>query len=889
MTHGRALVRWLLALLWALLLSQSAHAQSTIKTLDASDISAQLWPSAMLWHDPLGDRTLADWQQAMARATDDPAANSSAAGFTRLGASDMPLRRRAGAIWIAIHLNNPQAPLVRRLVVSPARLERVDAWLLTGPPDHSAQHLGRSGLSVPLTARPLGGNEPAWGLTVPSGASTMLLRLESRTALQSAISLWQPQAHDLHARQTDLLQAMESGALAITALLTLLFALWLRESTWAWYGITSLSLLVYQACFNGQAVLWLWPGQPHWTLPAMTLAVAATHTSTVLFVLSFVPRSHVPRLGNACALALAGLSVLGWFLAWRIGFRTGIVLQELVGLLLPMLLLWLPLRAWRRGDRSARFLLLSFSLACIASISRATAAQGWLPGGAWLENWLLPLGAVLTSTVLMLAMADRIRTLVKQRAQETLRHQEVLESRISEATGALIQARDQAEAAVKFKQRFLSRVSHDLRTPLHVLLGNAAAARAALAQLPAGHGPDGAQQRLTASVLAVERSGDDILQLSNELLDLARSETGELSLKPSAASLAALMRDLGETARWLAQGQRNQVEVQTQLAVPWVVLDAERVKQVLHNLLANACAATHDGAITLGARSSRIDAEQAHLEFWVRDTGRGISAEAQHRIFEPFEQIDGHSATGCAGLGLAIAQQWVQMMGSHISVASSLGAGSEFSWSMQAPIATALQQDDRALADSGSGPDTTLQGHVLVVDDLEAHRLWLQDVLHAIGLQVSLASGGRAAMAMLEVQANGTPDGRHDTLRPIDLVITDQNMPDGDGHTLLQWCRQHLPGLAVVALSSTPQPPDLFDAALLKPAHPSQLRPVLQHLLPPALDWAELRQLAHGGDGLSVDAWIARHRHQLGQGPRARGVIELGQSLQLAALVRWLR
>lgn len=879
--------RWILALITVWLTVCSAHAAVPAVALEDSAASVNLLPAATLWHDPRGELTFGDWLQTVGQTT--------TAGFTRVDASEMPLKRRTGAIWIAIKVDNPHTALQRRLVVSPARLERVDAWLLSGPVARQVQHLGQSGLSVPLAVRPLTSNAPAWDLSLPPGQSTVLLRVESRTLLQPTITLWEPQAHDLTARRTDLFHGMEAGALAITALLTLIFALWLREAPWAWYSLTSLSLLVYQACFNGQAALLLWPTQPHWTLPALTLAVATTHVSATLFVLGFVMRSHVSAAARMCALGLAGLSVLGCLLAWTVGFKTGIVLQEMVGLLLPMVLLWLPLRAWKMGDRSARFVLLSFSLACIASIFRATAAQGWLPSGAWLESWLLPMGAVLTSTVLMLAMSDRIRALVKQQALETQRHQNVLENRIEEATGALIQARDKAQEAVKFKQRFLSRVSHDLRTPLHVLLGNSADARALLAQWSVKHGAEATHERLAASMLAVERSGDDILQLSNELLDLARSEAGELSLKPTATSLLALLQQLGETAHWLAQTQRNHVSMQTALEVKWVMIDAERVKQVLHNLLANACAATHDGVITLGARSTRTaEAKVARVEFWVSDTGRGISTDAQRRIFEPFEQINELSATGCAGLGLTISQQWVQLMGSHIAVTSQLGVGSQFSWSMDVPEAAAPAaitplNAHAGIVSSQSNTNEALQGHVLVVDDLEAHRLWLQDLLQQAGLKVSIAEGGRAAMAMLQSQANGVIGVQQEALCPVDLVITDQNMPGGDGHALLQWCRQHLPGLAVVALSSTPQPPELFDAALLKPIGFSQLHPVLQHLLPPTLNWHELCQLAHQGDGLGVDAWIARHRHQLGQGPRARGVIELGQSLQLAALVRWLR
>lgn len=801
---------------------------------------------------------------------------------------------------MAVQLHNPQAALLRHLVVTPPRLERIDAWLLSGAPGNAPQPLGRSGLALPLSERPLAVSTPAWQLTLPPGASIVLLRIQSRTPLTSQLSLWSPSAHALDVRQTDFRHGLEAGALALAALLALVFALWLRESSWAWYGAASLCILVYQACFSGMALLWLWPAHPQWTLPALSMALAGAHLGWVMFFLHFTAPGGQPAWARVAALGLAGLSLLGFFLVFAQGFGVGIALQELAGLLLPLVLPWLAWHAWRHGDQPARFLLLSYGLLATASILQVAVVRGWIAPAPWLNNWFLPLAAILTSVVMMLAMADRLRELSRQQVLLARQHQETLQTRILAATAELMQARDAAQAAVQFKSRFLARVSHDLRTPLHTLLGNATLARRYLDQLPAT-GPAVKKERLQESLQGVERSGRDMLQLCDELLELVRGEAGRLNLSTAPSHLPTLVQEAASSVHWLAQHQGNRLQLELDVAVPDLVLDAARVKQVLRNLMTNACAATQSGIITLGMRSAlAADAGTAWLEVWVGDTGRGIAPEALERIFEPFEQVDASNATGSSGLGLAIARQWVRLMGGDIAVQSTPGVGSVFSWHMQVPMAAAAwvaatRQPDPVPPDplhpvSPTSANPPLRGHVLVVDDMADWRLALQNMLQHMGLQVSQASGGCAAIALLQEQTE-SPDGvlAGAPAHRVDLVITDQNMPGGDGHSLLQWCRHHRPGLAMVAFSSSLQSPGLFDADLLKPASPALVRQVLQRLLPPPLDWPALRSLADCGDGLGVDAWIARHRSQLGDGPLAHGVLALGGSLQLAALVRWLK
>ena len=132
---------------WLVLLAAcSSRAGTPDILIDPAQASIHLTPSALLWHDATGERTLADWQQSFATGP----APTSAAGFDWIAPANMPIGRRAGAVWVAVPLSNPHAALARHLVVGPARLEWLDAWLLSGTAGSTVQALGRTGLSVPL-------------------------------------------------------------------------------------------------------------------------------------------------------------------------------------------------------------------------------------------------------------------------------------------------------------------------------------------------------------------------------------------------------------------------------------------------------------------------------------------------------------------------------------------------------------------------------------------------------------------------------------------------------------------------------------------------------------------------------------------------------------------
>ena len=826
------------------------------------------------------------------------------------------LTRMPGALWVRLALDNPGPPTPYVLQVG-ERFEHVDAWLLLNerrPADWAtAQYLGHAGQALPLLQRPLNATTIGYPLTLPSGRSTVMLRLKSRTTLAPNLALWQPVAWAHSTRMTDWRDGVEAGALFFAAVLALLFGLWLRELSWIWYSLMNIGLLMYLGGHSGATGLWLWPTNPERVVLQASVSLAQSQLFAALFFLRFFGKQNLPRWGHHTLLGVGLLSVWGTLVCITVNYQVGIVFQEVSSLALPLLIMFLAGRAWRRGFAPGRFVLMSFGLLAAATVMRLAMHRQFIYLPPAIEQWLMPLAAVLATATLMMALADQVLRLRRQQVWAERAHSADLEHSITSATHELARARDAAQAASRFKGEFLARVSHDLRTPLHTLLGYADLAQRAMS-------PGADNTRARTMLAAMERSGQNVLELIDELLQFARGEEGRLVLAPRAVFVGALARDVMEHMRPLAKRGGNRLVLAGHVEVPVVWVDEARLRQVLQNLLANACAATRDGHITLTLSSTWATAadETEHtravlLTCAVADSGRGIGPNDLAHLFQPFAQGPAGAVAMPAqgfGLGLAICRQWVRLMGSEVTVQSTLGVGSVFGFTLRteeapeavATVPAALETLESRHAQPGLAVryDGPARG-VLVVDDVPENCALMEELLADMGFEVHSCASATAAIALLQ-----GPLGSR-----INLVLTDQYMPEGDGWQLLRWCRQTLPTLPVVLLSAAPlnaQETGRFDAHLLKPARVWELQQVIGDLLqlawttpapagpttpspdtiaPGAVDRGELatlRQLAFEGRGLEVDAWLAQHGRALHPALLAQ-LQPLAEQMQLADLV----
>jgi signal transduction histidine kinase/DNA-binding NarL/FixJ family response regulator len=346
-----------------------------------------------------------------------------------------------------------------------------------------------------------------------------------------------------------------------------------------------------------------------------------------------------------------------------------------------------------------------------------------------------------------------------------------LENRVAERTSQLTEAKQSADAANHAKSDFLANMSHELRTPLNGILGYAQILERSQTMTKTDqHG-----------INIIHQCGSHLLTLINDILDLAKIESGKMELHKTAFHLPSFMQAVVEISRIKAEQKELEFNYQSTANLPeGITADEKRLRQVLLNLLGNAIKFTDQGSVSLEITVSNNPSNFSliKLHFQVRDTGVGMSPAQLEKIFLPFEQVgdDSRKSEG-TGLGLAITQKIIEMMDSSISVHSELGAGSLFEFEISCPVAadwmhsSTLTKTGKITGYSGS------KKQVLIVDDRWENRSVIVNLLSPLGFVMREAENGREALEQIEKL-------------PPDLIITDLAMPVVDGWEMLSQVRQ---------------------------------------------------------------------------------------------------
>ena len=327
----------------------------------------------------------------------------------------------------------------------------------------------------------------------------------------------------------------------------------------------------------------------------------------------------------------------------------------------------------------------------------------------------------------------------------------------------LEQAREQAEQASRTKSRFLASMSHELRTPLNAIIG--------LTEMMVNNAARFGTEKAVEPLRRVERAGKHLLDLINQVLDLSKIEAGKLDLNPEMVNVARLVDEVIGTARPMAEQNKNQLSLDCPAGIAPIVVDALRLRQILLNLLSNACKFTKGGEVSLRVRSVSIES-RPWLEFAVADTGIGMTPEQVGKLFEEFTQADQSTARryGGTGLGLAISRRLCRMMGGDVTVTSKPGKGSLFV--VRLPLDAAAAPGSIWQVGGESRDLVPLGDCVLVIDDDATARELIATHLRDEGFAVVTAAGGREGLK------------RAQELHPAAITL-DVLMPDVDGWTVL--------------------------------------------------------------------------------------------------------
>ena len=444
-----------------------------------------------------------------------------------------------------------------------------------------------------------------------------------------------------------------------------------------------------------------------------------------------------------------------------------------------------------------------------------------------------------------------------------------LEDKVKDRTLALEQTNQQlqqaktaAEVANQSKSAFLASMSHELRTPLNAILGFSQI----LCKDPALNSDQQGQLAI------INRSGEHLLHLINDVLEMSKIEAGKMTLNVDTVQLPDLLEDLQAMLRLKADAKGIHLAVDYADMLPaYVEADPNKLRQVLINLLGNAVKFTHRGRVRLTVTSALGEGEQQQFTFAVEDTGPGIAEAEMAQVFEAFTQTEtGRRSHKGTGLGLAISHRLVQLMGGTLAVDSTVGKGSRFWFDIPLRVIRQRQlpEPEAQVVALDAGQPTY---RVLVVDDVADLRLLLTRMLGSVGFEVREAENGEGAIATWQ------------SWQP-HLILMDWQMPIMDGETATRRIRQlaeaHSPGSTrpkIIAVSA-----GVFDesrqsilsagcdALLLKPFTEAALYDAIAQHLPVRYRYAAAPAIdspaAHAGNAADLltilqsalpSAWLA--------------------------------
>lgn len=651
-----------------LLLADRAHAIQPV-VLDPDSRRYDIGLHLELLEDARGDLTISRVQE-MALAD----------RFSAVHDKIVSIGFSSSAYWFRFTLKNPH-PVRRRMMleISNAQLDLIELYIRLPDGTFSKR---TSGDALPHGHKAVRGYTFVFPIHCqPGSQQTIYLRVQTQGAMQVPARLWTPEGFLEHTHVVQLAYGIHFGLMIFMLFYNLFILFTIRDRVYLYYVLFILGVMVYQGSFEGIAQEMLWPSLPWWGNRALPFASLFAALFALLLAKDFLQlKQRLPKW-DLVVTVFAWVDAAALVATLILPYRVIIVFVALVASLQPFLPLSAALVSLLKGFKPARLYLAAWIIWLLGIVALGLNRIGVVPRTFLTDNAHL-VGFALNAVVLSLALASRINILkqekedaqaaalkIQQRAAESL-GQEVkkktadLQKRTEELEDALEHLAEQD----RLKSNFFANVSHELRSPLTLILTPIQ-----------GLLTSGAEQLSDLArswFRSMARNTQRLLRLVNQLLDFSRIESGMMEVFYEEVDPRGLAEPVVQAFEPFARGKQLELKLDSPDQLPRVFVDPAKLDKVLCNLLSNACKFTDRG----GKVTVRLTSDDSALRIEVQDSGVGIAEKDLPRVFERFMQVDGesHRRHEGTGIGLALSRELVEMMGGKLELSSEPGFGSTF-------------------------------------------------------------------------------------------------------------------------------------------------------------------------------------------------------------------